>query len=112
MIEAKIISIKRILTSKAQWRRKLAVVYSDARNLAAAEFLERLAVEDVTADVVAKIESVDSNLNRAVAEVAHRCAFWHYPRYLGEFIDLVIEQASKHQAELDLVFSGKIGGAR
>jgi hypothetical protein len=108
MIPTKFIPIRHCLKSKAPWRRKIHATYPDGRNITAAELLEQLAAEDITADAIAKVESIRSfDLNRAAAEIAHRIGFWYWPESLNEYVDLIVEQVAKNRAEIDAVFSVK-----
>jgi hypothetical protein len=108
MSESKFIAIRHILKSKAIWRRRIASQYpGDERNIESAELLEALANASFPTDAATRIEGIRSaDLNRATAEIAHRIPFWFRPASIDELLDLIIERAAEHKAELNRVFGG------
>ena len=99
--QAKIFSIKALLTTSARWRESVAKKHGDdSRNLRAAALLQALAsepAEGLPETTVAKI-AASSTLRKAAVEVARQVGFALFPENLAEFFeDLLAHAADEHR---------------
>jgi hypothetical protein len=112
-----ILICKSILGATAEWRRRVLLTHpSDHRNTTAAELLEHLSVEPVSAvpaDLATQLDNYsDTELSREAKLAAKLVGFKSFPGTLSSFVTEVIDRIDQNRLEWESAFHTKSEGER